>query len=133
MKAFGNYSGSMPTGIKIIEEGEVVRLFFDYEEVERTATAEGEEPDGAGQYMCENVDVMGGRSYGGVVSAIVRSRYDSDAVQAILANKALSDDKASDITAEKRTEYKADYDTFQQWRARAKEVAAEVTRRIKVS
>lgn len=64
--------------------------------------------------------------YANIVSAIVRERYDGDAVQAILANKALADDKDSNITDEKRREYKEDYAAFQAWRVKAKGVASEI-------
>ena len=113
-------TGAPMGGLKIVNEGNVLRLFFDWQSVEPI------EPDDAVAFTCENIDVVGARDYGSVVSAIVNGRYSPDDVQAILANYELAKDAESDISDEKRTEYMADYAAFQAWRAHAKEVAADV-------
>lgn len=103
MKVYADYNGvEPPTGVVVIEEGPIARIFFDHERV-------GE------QIVCENVDVGRPLNYARVVSAIVRDRFSADAVEAILANHA-------------EGTHQEDYDAYQAWRAKAKEIAHIVMR-----
>lgn len=117
--------GAPMGGLKVMNEGNVLRLFFDWQDVE--PVEEGADQ----QFTCENIDVVGARDYGSIVSAIVNGRYSPDDVQAILANYELAKDTESAISEEKRAEYLADYAAFQAWRAHAKEVAAQVLELLK--
>lgn len=58
--------------------------------------------------------------YGLVVSAIVRSRYSQDEVEAIVNNYLYS----------KTDEHKSEWRDLQEWRARAKEIATEILNEI---
>ncbi len=116
-------NGAPEGGVAVVIEGTRLRIFFDYEKQEQVST-DDVEVDNA--YVCENVDLVGTRSYGAIIAAIVSAQYTADDVTAIIANKALADDSDSDISDEKREEYLADYTTFQTWRAHAKEVAKTV-------
>ena len=109
---------SVPTnGILALREGNLLRLFFDFEQVPPTE----ENPD-ADQYSCEGVDVCGS-GYGDIVSAIVNDRYPRAKWDAVIANYQEALDSESEITAEKRAEYLAEYEDFQTWRKTAKEIA----------
>ena len=107
------------SGVKVILEGNLVRLFFDFSEPQ---VPEGEESYPEDIKACESIDVAG-NAYGEIVSAIVNDHYSPDAYQAILANYELAKDKNSGITPEKKAEYLAEYAAFQEWRSHAKEVA----------
>ena len=120
MKANYQMSELPQSGVQVTIEGALLRLLFDFSQVE---PREGEETTDI--YDCESVDVNG-RSYGDIVSAIVNDRYSADEVQAIMANYAEALDSSSDIAAEKRAEYLAEYEGYQSWRKHAKEIAAEV-------
>lgn len=115
MKCSGNYKGNLPT-IKIIREGTLLRIFFDYEDVSN---------DDEKKYICENVDVEG-RSYADIVSALIRSKYEQNSVEAIIANYEMAKDTTSDLTDSKRDEYIAEYNDYQAFRVRMKEIANEV-------
>ena len=120
MKALCQLSELPQSGVRISVEGALLRLQFDFSEAE---PLEGEVTTDI--YNCESVDVNG-RTYGDIVSAIVNDRYSADEVQAIMANYAEALDGSSDITAEKRAEYLAEYEAYQACRKHAKEIAAQV-------
>lgn len=125
MKSFRNTSDVPTSGIEVIKEGTLLRLFFDFEKVEDTAkTTTGEQT--TDESSCTNIDIDGKKDYSSIVGAIVNDRYSNDDVQAILANYELAKDESSDITDDKRTEYLDDYATFQTYRAHAKEIAIKV-------
>lgn len=107
------------SGVCVIVEGQLVRLFFDFSTPQ---VPEGEESYPEDIKACESIDVAG-NAYGEIVSAIVNDHYSPDAYQAILANYELAKDKNSGITPEKKAEYLAEYAAFQDWRSHAKEVA----------
>jgi hypothetical protein len=71
------------------------------------------------------VDIHG-RAKGDIIAAIMNDKYSPDAYQAILANYELAKDKSSGISSEKKAEYLAEYQAFQEARAHAKEIAAIV-------
>lgn len=128
MKNFTNLKNGVPQGgISIIVEAGLLRVFFDYEkDTTKRVDMDGEEYVDDTAYVCELVEVQAPHTYPALISAIVDSRYLASDVTAIIANHALAIDKDSDITDEKRKEYLADYDRFQEWRAHAKEIARKV-------
>lgn len=132
MKIYMNLVGSVPANdVKVVIEGSLMRLYFGYTKEAATtdSTSSGKVIDGDkyyGPYSCENIDIEGGgRTYGEITAAIVNDKYDSNDVQAIIANKALADDIKSDITDTKRAEYLQEYNDFQAYREKAKEVATK--------
>lgn len=125
MKCYFNYSGAVPSGVKVVREGLTTRIFFDYS----TETRQGMDEKNVTVLVAENVDVNGS-DYSDIVNAIVRDRYAADKVEAVMANYQEAMDLTSSLTEDKRSEYKAEYDSFQAWRAKAKEVAASVVEQI---
>lgn len=126
MKVFKNLPAGAPANdMSVIIEGSLMRLYFGYKKEEPAHKTTGNsmrriEDD---TYSCENIDIVQGRTYGEITAAIIADKYDGNAVQAIIANKALADDAASNITAEKRKEYLTEYAAFQTYRAKAKALA----------
>lgn len=109
MKVYADYNGEVPAGVVVVKEGPITRIYFDYEHI--TKTIDGETIE---QLVCENVDIVGAIDYGKVVSAVVRDKFSADAVEAILANHA-------------EGTHQEDYDSYQEWRAKAKQIAHTVT------
>lgn len=126
MKTLMHIADIPESGVYVIIEGKLVRLFFDFSEPQ---VPEGEESYPEDLKACESIDVAG-NSYGEIVSAIVNDHYSPDSYQAILANYELAKDKNSGITPEKKAEYLAEYAAFQDWRSYAKEVAHIVVNQI---
>ena len=79
--------------------------------------------------VCESIDVDS-RNYDRIVAAIVTDHYSSDAYQALIANYQMAKDPEAEISEEKRSEYIQEYESFQAWRAHAKEVAHIVVTEI---
>ena len=127
MKCFKNLLVA-PSEVKVISEGNVLRIFFDYEKQEKVSPVDGMQDDTSvgDNYMCCNVDVVGNRSYGGIVSAIIIEKYDASKMDAIRLDYELAKDSASSITDEKRAEYLSNYNAMQEWRSHAKEIAKKV-------
>ena len=128
MKSFRNTSDVPASGIEVIKEGDMVRLFFDFAKVETTSSDSADTECGetkVEQSSCTNIDI-GAVDYSSIVSAIVNGKYNNNDVQAIIANYELAKDSSSDITDDKRTEYLNDYAEFQTYRAHAKEIANQV-------
>lgn len=113
------------SGVEVILEGVLTRIFFDFTD----PIPVGDETFPEDMKVCESIDVDS-RDYGRIVSAIVTDRYSSDAYQALIANYQLAKDPESDISEEKRTEYLQEYEVFQTWRAHAKEIAHTVVTEI---
>lgn len=133
MKVFMTLPAGAPAeGIKVVVEGNLLRLYFDYKKVEAaTASTDGSTVKNGNSedtiYSAENIDIEGGmRDYAAITAAIVNDKYDLNDVQAILANKALADDAKSAITDDKRKEYLDEYTNYQTYRAHAKEIANQV-------
>ena len=118
MKCYFDYNGTVPSGVEVVREGLITRLYFDFATDQKQF--DGEEPITV--LTAENVDVIG-TEHGVLVNAIIRDRYTADAVEAIMANHAEAIDEESGITPEKRAEYIAEYQAFQNWRSKAKDVA----------
>lgn len=109
MKVYADYNGEVPAGVVVVKEGPITRIYFDYEHI--TKTIDGETIE---QLVCENVDLVGAIDYGKVVSAVVRDKFSADSVEAILANHA-------------EGTHQEDYDAYQEWRTKAKQIAHTVT------
>lgn len=109
MKVYADYNGNIPEGVKVVHEGIITRIYFDYGT--ETKKVDGEDVT---MLVCENVDVAGPVDYNKVVSAVVRDKYSADSVEAILANGADT------------PEHKTEFDAFQEWRKKAKAVANAV-------
>ena len=125
MKCYFDYSGAVPSGVKAVREGLTTRVFFDYS----TETRKDMDGEDVTVLTAENVDVESS-DYGDIVNAIVRDRYAADKVEAIMANYQEAMDSTSSLTEDKRAEYKAEYEAFQAWRAKAKEVATATVGQI---
>lgn len=93
--------------MEVLREGVITRIFFDFALEEKEFGFEDEKVE---VLTCENVDVRG-TDYGSIVSAIVRDKYSADAVEAILSNGSDTEDHGREL------------EEFQQWRAKAKEIA----------
>jgi hypothetical protein len=120
MKCIYPLSEVPSSGVLVIQEGSIIRLFFDFNEDPITM-----EDDPSTYHECENVDVAG-RGYDEIVAGIINDRYSFNDAQAIMANYVLAKDSESDLTEEKRSEYLEEYEAFQAWRAKAKVVAKNV-------
>lgn len=113
----------LPTkGVKVILEGTLTRLMFDFTKHQWNGGGRDNEPHPDNLYDYESIDLYG-QSYAEIVSAIVNGRYSNDEVQAITANFINAKDASSSLGESKRAEYLQEYDTFQAWREHAKEVA----------
>lgn len=106
MKCYFDYKGTVPSGVEVVREGKITRIYFDF----ATEQKQFDEGEPVTVLTAENVDVNA-IDYGSIVSAIVRDRYPQDRVEAILAN-------GTDTEA-----HAAEFAAFQQWRTKAKEVA----------
>jgi len=118
MKCQGSFSSDE---LQVIKEGNLLRIFFDL-----TPAKDEENEVIEGMYDCENVDVDS-MQYGDIVSAIIRSRYTQDTVEAILSNYEEAKDATSDLAQEKREEYSDEYTDYQNWRKHAKDIARQVS------
>ena len=108
------------SGVRTTIEGNLLRILFDFKKAEVKTDDKTEAPNDI--YDCESVDVNG-RTYGEIVSAIINDRYNTDSVQAIMANYEYAKDESSHISEEKREEYIYEYNMYQVFRKHAKEVA----------
>jgi len=131
MKVFMNLAEA-PSSVITRKEGTMLRLFFDFAEVPpSTEGTDGSTTTPATtdkQYSCTNVDIEGDRSYNSIVAAIVSANYTSDDVQAILANYTMAIDSTNTtLTDDKKAEYKAEYEAFQNVRTHAKAIADVVS------
>lgn len=137
MKCNYQFSSIPESGVIVLTEGALLRLFFDIVESPKApAMGDAEDADGVAEesetqtYDCIQVDVASGRTYADIVSAIINDRYSNDDVQAILANYTEARNDDSGFSEEKTEEYMAEYSEYQQWRKHAKEVAAIVLEQI---
>lgn len=119
MKAQKHISTVPESGVLVVLEGLLTRLFFDFTPV---VPPNDEEPAPEDLYNCESIDVYG-RDKGELISAIVKDHYNDDSRDALNANYNLAKDEESSLTPDKRAEYIAEYNAFQEWRAHAKDIA----------
>ena len=100
-------------GIYVMVEGLVVTVFFDleFESVRNIYTGEAV--------------ISKGRGYKDILTAIIVDKYDSNDTQAILANytDALHDE---DLDEEKKHQYTDEYNVYQAYRVKAKNIANKV-------
>ena len=120
MKTYMSRKAHPEQGIEIVREGEITRVYFDFEDSENTIAMGDETPVTEEITTAEVVDVVGLAGYGEIASAIINDRYTNDKMQAVIANWLNADTVEDDA---KRSEYAAEYETMQQWRKHAKEVA----------
>ncbi|MDD3040311.1 hypothetical protein [Bacteroides sp.] len=106
-----------------ITEGNITRIFFDFKEI---VVKDFENGNDRVAYQGENVDVIGNADYGSIASAIVKDKYPSDVKDAVQANYELAKEADSPLSEEKRAEYLKEYEDYQAWRIKAKEVAKRV-------
>lgn len=116
---------SLVDGISIIVEGNLLRLFFDFENVSMNEDM----PQDGSIKACMSVDVKS-RSYADIVSAIITDKYSVEQTQAIIGNYENAKDSESDISELKRMEYIDEYRIYQEWRKHAKEIARSVVSRF---
>ena len=109
-------------GVTVTLEGKLLRVLFDFEQVEFPEGDDNHIPKADDLYYCESIDVHG-RGYGDIISAIVNDRYPTDQKDAIMANYEDAKDESSPISEEKREEYIYEYITYQVFRKHAKEIA----------
>ena len=114
-------------GVAITLEGKLLRVLFDFEKVEAQEGDDIHMPKADDLYHCESIDVDG-RGYGDIISAIVNDRYPTDQKDAIMANYELVKDDL--CPEEKKTEYIAEYQALQNWRARAKDIAKIINSKL---
>jgi hypothetical protein len=134
MKTFG-FVEIPEGGISVLQEGALLRIYFDFTEMERSTDAsaaasadegEAEAEETPVRYEAYNVNVRAPFSYAAIVSAVVNNRYTADDVQALQANYIEAKDAESSIADDKREEYLSEWSEFQAWRSRAKELARAV-------
>ena len=140
MKCNYEFPSIPESGVIAYIEGEIVRIFFNITPAAIAPPMDGAEEDENGDnqpssvqtYDCEQVDVIGGRDYADIVSAIVNERYSPDDVQAIFANYTEVNNTSPlvKIAVEKQDEYLNEYSAFQEWRRLAKKVAEETIKII---
>lgn len=133
MKALEQFPNVPQNGIIVRQEGAVVRVFFGVEPAPEMPSAEGDTPCNPGDlYECYNVDVPTPATYGAIVAAIVNDKYSSDEVQALIANFTEAKNEDSEMPEDKREEYVSEWNAFQAWRTKAKEIANIVTNIIQI-
>ena len=94
----------LPTkGVKVILEGTLTRLMFDFTKHQWNSGGRDDEPHPDNLYDYESIDLYG-QSYAEIVSAIVNGRYSNDEVQAITANFINAKDASSSLGESKRAE-----------------------------
>lgn len=118
MKTLRQIQAIPESGVEVILEGTLTRLFFDFSDPEPREEEEWPSDIKA----CESIDVEG-QSRDAMISAIINDRYNNNSYQAISANYDLAKDPESQITPEKRAEYLAEHAAFQDWRAHAKVIS----------
>lgn len=121
MRTLKHIAAIPDSGVEVVLEGGLTRLFFDFTDPE---PREGDDQYPADIKACESIDVHG-RTKADIVSAIINDRYTPDANQALSANRELAKDPESGISEAKREEYLAEYAAYQAWRSHAKEVASK--------
>jgi hypothetical protein len=131
MKIVGTFEDIPQDGIYLLQEGALLRIYFDFVEYQQPESIEGmQREERTDSYEAYNVDVPAPFSYGNIVSAIVNDKYTADDVQALQANYIEAKDADADLTEAKRQEYLTEWSDFQNWRAKAKYIAKNVTDKL---
>lgn len=124
MKTFAD-SNLSADGALIVVEGMLNRVFHNF--VSETIPADEElGMEERTQWVGELHEITGTLTYSKLVDAMVSEQYSSDQVQALTANYMTALDADSDITDEKRAEYKSEYSAYQQARAEFKAKAKDI-------
>ena len=123
MKVLINLAVAPSDNVMTTQEGNLLRVYFDFQK-EEVKDNEGNVVNDPVQFSCQQVDVVGRHGYGDIVSAIVNDKYSPDQIQAVMFNYELAKDDDSLISDEKREEYLAEYQTLQEYRAHAKQIAS---------
>lgn len=100
-----------PESLRVKREGKGLRIYFDFE------AAPTEDCPQAYTAYCVKVN---GFNYSDIVAGIVKDRYPYDKMEAVLMNYLNTD-------SEKREQYISEYNEMQEWRAKAKEIAKQVS------
>ena len=87
-----------------------------WNEQTKTVQSEGENPIDVTMYTYDYVRVSFPFTYESLVAAIVRSKYNEDAMQAVVNNYLLNPEDA---------DHKSEFDTMQLWRQEAKTIAKQ--------
>jgi hypothetical protein len=124
MKCYRDYSGTVPTTAEVRKEGNLLRIFFDFAE-ETYTDNDGKQQN---RLSCQSVDVYG-ISYGDIVNAIIKDKYPDDKKDAIILDYRLVTEDTT-LSDDKKTEYTANYNSFQTWRAHAKNIATEILKEL---
>ncbi len=137
MKCNYQFPSVPQSGVIAFAEGNILRLFFDITpaetapaEMESETESDDEDADIPQTYDCTQVDVVGGRTYGDIVSAIVNDKYSADDVQAIIANYTEINEEDTDVAEDKQEEYIKEYADYQQYRKHAKAIASIVLEQL---
>ena len=108
-------------------EGNVVRINFDIEQVDLTTSIDGSDGKNTTRkaYAAYVVRIDSPVSRDKVIDAIVSAAYPADKMQAIINNHfanlaKIADGKKLDTDDE---EHEAEYNSMQEWRKKAKEIA----------
>ena len=113
------YTGELPR-FEIIQSGGIYQIMFNFIDVEHV----DEEGNASSEKHCKcdviEVDVL---DYSTIVSAIIRSKYSQDDVEAILSNYQLCKDGEAETKYE---EYTDKYNAYQDYRVHAKSIAKDV-------
>lgn len=130
MKAFEDFREEPQQEVRVVVEGNYMRISFDFEKIEPIKAKDVAMVVDGNSYSMESVVVRGNRSYGDIVNAVVTDRYPSDKMDAVRLNYELAVDASSGITEEKRSEYLAEYKSMQEWRTKAKKIAKKVVEHL---
>ena len=120
MKCYRDYTGTVPTVPEVRKEGNLLRIFFDFAE-ETYTDNDGKQQN---RLSCQSVDVNG-NSYDAIINAIITDKYSDDKKDAIILDYRLITEDTT-LSDAKKTEYTTNYNSFQAWRAHAKEIAKEI-------
>lgn len=114
-------------------EGNVVRINFDVEQVELTTSIDGSDGKNTTRkaYTAYVVRIESPLSRDKVIDAIVSAAYPADKMQAIINNylfnlSSIADSQSLD---DNEVEHENEYLAMQEWRKKAKQIAQEVLAR----
>lgn len=126
MKVYEAYREVALDAIEVVREGLLLRVNYNFLTEEQTDEM-GDETITTKMLTSDEVKVYGSHDYGSIISAIVSEKYSTDDREAIIANYHLAVEGVTNgLTEEKRKEYISEYDTFQAYRVKAKELAKKV-------
>mgnify|MGYP001199718218 CR=1 FL=1 len=114
-------------------EGNVVRINFDVEQVELTTSIDGSDGKNTTRkaYTAYVVRIESPLSRDKVIDAIVSAAYPADKMQAIINNHLFNLSSIADSQSldDNEVEHENEYLAMQEWRKKAKQIAQEVLAR----